>query len=511
MRLFVHTFALVAGAIICLCGAQSLATVINVGPSDTYAKIEGANPGDEVIIAPGTYAFRVYLTKQAGTTNPIYIHAQDPANPPVWDFGTNLVDNAPGSYKGGDTARGGWQLSGAQNYTISGIIFRHCRNAAKNCGAIRYYETTTNLCVKNCFFTSNDVGMTGGTQDSQATVEYCEFNANGNTNAPSSAPTHNIYIYGGYLTMRYCFIHDSIQGQNFHLRCRAATLEYNWFARANNYEGDLMSDDDFTGPGPYTQTLIFRGNGLVQNSSPGNHSQVLVLFNDSSVSNLTMSVQVLYNTFVGTYGSSQFVHLSNADGTSMNAQISDTIISGTTVPYYIESAAAGSASGVNNWMPLNAAPGALSNSIQSASPGFRNPAMEDYHLAPGSACIGGANASVYGLPGKEYYYNEATNLMWRPRAAARDLGAFESTSTNNPVGPYDAPLQPTLNINLPPHSTNALLSWPLFAQDFQLAQSLFFPTPVWSAAPVIYTTNASNVTATVPVNASSEFFCLQKF
>jgi len=359
MRLFVHTFALVAGAIICLCGVQSLATVINVGPSDTYAKIEGANPGDEVIIAPGTYAFRVYLTKQAGTTNPIYIHAQDPANPPVWDFGTNLVDNAPGSYKGGDTARGGWQLSGAQNYTISGIVFRHCRNAAKNCGAIRYYETTTNLCVKNCFFTSNDVGMTGGTQDSQAAVEYCEFNANGNTNAPSSAPTHNIYIYGGYLTMRYCFIHDSIQGQNFHLRCRAATLEYNWFARANNYEGDLMSDDDFTGPGPYTQTLIFRGNVLVQNNSPGNHSQVLVLFNDSSVPNLTMSVQVLYNTFVGTYGSSQFVHLSNADGTSMNAQISDSIISGTTVPYYIESAAAGSARPSVRASQLSTAPGTI--------------------------------------------------------------------------------------------------------------------------------------------------------
>jgi len=28
------------------------------------------NPGDEVVIAPGTYAFRVYLTKQASPTNP---------------------------------------------------------------------------------------------------------------------------------------------------------------------------------------------------------------------------------------------------------------------------------------------------------------------------------------------------------------------------------------------------------------------------------------------------------
>ena len=158
-------------AALCLWSISSQGTVINVGPTDNYSKIEGAVAGDEVVIAPGTYAFRVYLTQQAPATNPIYIHAQDPANPPVWDFGTNLVDDAPGDYGGGDTARGAWQFSGAQGYTISGIVFRHCRNKAVDCGGIRYYETTTNLCIKSCLFVSNDCGMTGGTQDSQATIE----------------------------------------------------------------------------------------------------------------------------------------------------------------------------------------------------------------------------------------------------------------------------------------------------------------------------------------------------
>lgn len=290
-----------------------------------------------------------------------------------------------------------------------------------------------------------------------------------------------------------------------------ATVEYNWFARAANYEGDLMSDDDFTGSGPYAQTLIFRGNVVVQNNSPGNHSQVIVLYNDEGTSNLTMSIQVLYNTFIGTYGSSQFIHLSNADGTPMNAEISDNTIYGTTVPYYIEDSPVGSASGVNNWMPLNATPGVLSNSVQSVSPGFLNPAVEDYHLAAGSACIGAANATVYGLPGREYYYNEVTNLMWRPRAAARDIGAFESTSTNSPVGPYDPTPQPALNFNIAPRSTNALLSWPLFAQNFQLAQSPFLIPAAWNPAAVLYSTNASNVTATIPITSSSEFFRLQAF
>jgi hypothetical protein len=214
---------------------DATASIINVTTNDNYSKIEGANPGDEVLIAPGTYSFRVYLTKQASATNPIVIAALDPTHPPVWDFGTNFVENAPGSYTAGDRGRGGWQFSGAQNYTISGIVIRHARTASANSAGIRYYNGTTNLYIKDCVFEYNDNGLTGGTQGSEATVEFCEFNANGNTNASTSAPTHNIYVYGGLLALRYCYVHDSVQGQNFHIRCENSTLEYNWFARAHSY------------------------------------------------------------------------------------------------------------------------------------------------------------------------------------------------------------------------------------------------------------------------------------
>src|ERR1051325_2949423 len=126
-------------------GSVAQAAVVNITPGDNYTKIESANPGDEVVIAPGTYAFRVYLPKQAGVTNPIIIRAQDPANPPAWDFGNTLVENAPGSYTAGDRGRGGWQFSGAQNYSISGVAFRHCRTATFNSAGVRYYNGTTNL------------------------------------------------------------------------------------------------------------------------------------------------------------------------------------------------------------------------------------------------------------------------------------------------------------------------------------------------------------------------------
>lgn len=482
------------------------AAQINVVPGDTYTKIESALPGDQVVIAPGTYSFRVYLTRQATPTNPIIIRALDPSNPPIWDFGTNLVENAPGSYTAPDRDRGGWQFSGAKNYSLSGIVFRNCRNGSMNCAGIRYYNTTTNLYVKDCVFTQNDNGITGGTQESSATVEYCEFATNGN--ALASAATHNLYIYGGAFTMRYSYVHDSVQAENFHIRSRSATLEYNWFARAKSYEGDLMTDDDFSGTGPFAQLITVRGNVFVQAAAPDNHSQAFVLYNDTHLTNLTMTARVLYNTFVGNGGSAAFVHLSNADGTHMAAEESDNIISGTTLPYLIENTGVGTISGVNNWLQTNATAGTLTGSVRSATPGFRSAALQDYTLTPGSACIGTANFSVYGLPGKEYYRNEITNLMWRIRAAARDIGAFESTSTNAPTGPYDPVPRPSLSIGTV--SGTMTLGWPLFASDFQLQQSTTGILFNWIPSSFPLSTNAVQVTATASVAGNAQFFRLRK-
>jgi hypothetical protein len=491
---------------ICLAASCAQAALITVTTNDNYTKIESAQAGDQVVISPGTYAFRVYLTKAA--TNTITIRALDPANPPIWDFGAVLLDNAPGSYTAGDKARGAWQFSGAKNYSLSGIVFRNCRNAAKNAGAIRYYSNTTNLYIKNCLFAFNDNGMTGGTQDSQATVEFCEFSTNGNPAASLSSPTHNIYIYGGYLTLRYCFLHDSAQGQNFHIRCREATLEYNWFARANNYDGDLMSDDDFTGAGPYTQTMTLRGNLFLQNPFPGNHSQAIAMFNDNGVTNLTLNVRAIYNTYVGVNTNAAFVHVSNADGTQMNAEISNNIIYGTKTPSLVEDPVHGIVSGSSNWLQTNAIVGPLTNSIQSAFPGFRNPAAKDYTLLGGSLCIGAANPSVYGLPGKEYYVNETTNCQWRIRPASRDIGAFESTTTNSPVGPCDPAPRPSLSIARA--GTAALFSWPLFAQDFQLEQSIQLLSNAWTTTAFPRITNATTISASAPAIAPNNFFRLRK-
>lgn len=414
-----------------VCPAVARAATIMVGPMDSYAKIEAAQPGDEVVIAPGTYKFRVYLTQKAPANAPIVIRAQDPKNPPIWDLTGTLVENAPGSYGAGDRGRGCWQLSGATNIRISGITFQGCRTASNNSAGIRYFNGAS-VAIKDCVFRLNDNGLTGGSQNSTATVEFSEFDRNGNLMA--GAPTHNIYIYGGTYTMRYSYLHDPVQAQNFHVRAHDAVIEYNWIARAASYEGDLMTDDDCPPSGPCTQNMLLRGNLILQ-GNPANKSQVVAVFNDTGVAMATMNLRMVNNTAVLGFANSNLVHLSNADGTTMSAEISNNLLSGGK-PYLIENTGKGTASGSSNWMPTGTTPGALSGTVFGTNP-FKNAGAKDFTLAMGSTAIAAASGAVMGLPDREYYKDEAAARMYRLRLSVKDIGAFESTTSGGGVGPYD--------------------------------------------------------------------------
>jgi MYXO-CTERM domain-containing protein len=427
-----------------LTAARAEAAVIQVSPADgntAYTKIEGAKAGDEVVIAPGTYAFRVYLQAQAPANSPIYIHAQDPSNPPVWDPG-GLVDSAPGSYTAGDKARGCWQVSGGTNYHIDGIVFRNCRASNYDSAGLRYYSGTSGLLITNCVFKNNDNGLTGGTGNSEATVEYCEFDGNGNTSASTSSPTHNVYVYGGTFTMRYSYLHDPVQGQNMHCRAVTSTVEYSWFDRAKSYVGDLMTSDDYANNpvGSLAQAMTLRGNVIIEASTQANTGQIFAIYNDeASGSPVSFAVTALYNTVIGAGAHAAFLHVSNADGTQMSAVVDDNIVYGTSQPVLVEDSTHATVTGSHNWLQTGATLTGLSGitgSVFGTSPGFNAAATLDFTLASGSACIGAADHGVSGLPTAEYYENETVTRMHRVRASALDIGAFEHTTTGAGIGPY---------------------------------------------------------------------------
>ena len=255
--------------------------------STAYTKIEAAGPGDEVVIAPGTYAFRVYLQAQAPADKPIFIHAADPSNPPVWDLNGTLVDNAPGATRPG-TRPAAAGRSGANEYHIDGIVIQNCHSSDADSAGLRYYNGTTGLLITNTLFKDNDNGVTGGTEDSEATIEFSEFDGNGNTKASSGSPTHNAYIYGGTFALRYSYLHDPLQAQNLHCRAVNSTIEYNLFDRATSYVGDLMTSDDYANnpSGALVQSMTLRGNVIIETAAQANQSQIWAVYNDEASGSL---------------------------------------------------------------------------------------------------------------------------------------------------------------------------------------------------------------------------------
>ncbi len=426
------------------------AALISVTTADNWTTIESAVAGDVVEIAPGTYKFRVMLSKTGTASNPITIKAKDPKNRPVWDLAGKVVGAWPGSYTAPDKHRGAWQIKGG-HYVISGIIFKNAQDSSS--AGIRVVNSGP-VKIHDCVFDGNTNGITGSSSD--MVVEFTEFNDNGKKPPITGNATHNLYIYGGKFTLRYSYLHDPVEGQNFHVRAADALIEYNWITRPASYPGDIMTCENQcggTGTNPITQKMLLRGNVIVQ-GSPSNTSQIIALFDDeNSASNdktgrsTKMALTMINNTVIATpksSGTHKLVNMRN-DGIDTDVVLHNNIFyqMGELAAAYTPSLTNWSVTGSNNWVGTGTKiNGTLTGTISGSSPGFVNAASKDYHLTSSSACLNKA-ATVSGLPTKEYYLNEVTKLQYRPRAAATELGAFEFGNTASAVGPYGTTPPPT--------------------------------------------------------------------
>jgi MYXO-CTERM domain-containing protein len=413
--------------------ASAGAATVTLAPGDDYTKLEAAGPGDTVLIQPGTYQFRVHLDGQGTAAAPIVIKAADPAQRPVFDLAGQDVESWPGSYTGGDNGRGCWQITGSY-YEISGIDFQNCHTSSSgNAAGIRTVGTD-HVTLRDLRLLDSDVGFSGDGENT--VVEFSEIAGNGH---PGNPPQHNVYVYGGSIAIRYSFIHDSVGGQNLHIRARDSAIEYNWIARAGNYEVDMMTGND------PDHAMLFRGNVLVGNPSPDNGGQVFALYNDVGSGGITMALTAVFNTFVIQVGSNPaLVNIVNGSLQSASVELSNNIVVGTNQPYAIADSGTSNAtvSGENNWLETGANAGALTGTVFGADPGFVSAGTLDFTLGSGSAAIGAASQSVSNAPDREYWQNEQNARKFRWRATQADLGALESTTSGNGYGPYDDPGQP---------------------------------------------------------------------
>ena len=144
----------------------------------------GANPGDEVISRlarmhfASTYSSRRRLRAPSTFTRPTH------RTPPSWIFlllRWASSTTRPGSYTGGDKARGCWQLSGAYEHPHRWHRLPELPRVGLRLGRASVTTTGRRASPHQLGLPVNDNGLTGGTiggdgtTESDATVEFTEF------------------------------------------------------------------------------------------------------------------------------------------------------------------------------------------------------------------------------------------------------------------------------------------------------------------------------------------------
>ncbi|MCX6928657.1 MAG: right-handed parallel beta-helix repeat-containing protein [Verrucomicrobia bacterium] len=213
-----------------LWAAGGLAATYQVGATRTYhavGSLPALNPGDSVEIDPGTYSEVKRWTAAGTAAQPITVRGVG-ASRPVFDAAGLNVDGAM------PHPRAVFQVE-ADYLVLENLEFRNARNG--NNGAGIRVTSANNVTVRNCRITACDMGVMSD-NNSNLVIEASEIASNGTSQYDGYS--HNLYLGGNSATIRFCYIHDALYGQNFKTRAHYTELLYNYVADSQDGEVGLV-------------------------------------------------------------------------------------------------------------------------------------------------------------------------------------------------------------------------------------------------------------------------------
>lgn len=441
-------FLLLIGLLPCRGHASTISVTTADTAEEAYQKIESAQAGDIVEIAPGNYAFRVHLTNSGTADNPIILRAQDPYNKPVFTLGGQPALNFPGSYNGGDRGRGTWRISG-DYIEIDSIVFSNSNLygsvSCEGCGSgIRFMQSSNNVTVTNSIFEYNDNGVTGYGGD--IVFENCIFRYNGASILATSNVDrgHNIYTNGGTQTLRFCHIHDPVGysggnpvwGQNVHSRSDELNIEYCVIENEGSYVGDVMTTSDYNGS--FDGDLNILGSLLIEQDNPAttgnwNDTKAFAPYNSPQRSNVNLTIRLCYNTYIGNgqSGNNRAMVRFTGNGGTQNSYLYNNLFYRVPNGPFRDVQYASEAVSSNNWWSdtadISGDISYMSNYVTGSDPLFTDPGESDYSIQSGSTANDRADLNLCPAPPTyEVWIDESENLQSRARTSADDIGAYES-------------------------------------------------------------------------------------
>ncbi len=357
-----------AGLLIMGCAAQ--AATYEVGADKPYTTLHSLpplQPGDLVLISPGTY--RECLRWKASGTPEKPITLRGVGQAPALIDGTGL--NVTGD---GSTPRALFQIEG-DHYVIEYLAFQNARNTSWNGAGIRISGANDTL-IRDCKITSSDMGIMSDGND-QCRIESCEIAYNGNPEH-FDGYAHNLYLSGNRTTVQYCYIHDAVAGINFKTRGHFTLLRYNTIADANDGEISIVDSEQTNKP---HSNAVLIGNLIVSRANrTGNHGK-FIDFGQDVGGKRNGTLYLVNNTLIAGDDRIRFLSISASESRVFAA---NNIFYGS--PQIVVGGES-RVSGTHNWVGAGAlVPAGFQETIQGNSPGFADESRRDYHLLATSPC-----------------------------------------------------------------------------------------------------------------------------
>jgi hypothetical protein len=401
----------------CLAGSvQTRASTYQVGsarPYSSLAQLPVLKPGDVVEIDPGLYREVKRWTSPGTPAQPILIRGAGDTRPVFDAAGLNVDGSLP-------HPRAVFQVE-THNLILENLEFRNATNG--NNGAGIRITSGNNVTVRNCRISLCDMGVMCD-NNSNLVIEASEICSNGTS--LYNGYSHNFYLGGNSVSVRFCYIHDALYGQNFKSRAHFNELYGNFIADSQDGEVGLV---DAAETAAMNSHALMIGNIVV--SKPrlsGYNTGRFIQFGQDSGGQHNGTLFAFNNDFVAGDGRIQFLS-ANASGASLvvrnNLFFGSEKIAGSVGAGII---------GANNWVPSTAAvPAGVLDSLQGTDPGLLDRPGRNFNLAASSACRDrGTSELVYldaeGTTRRAWVAAE----YWAPAGSrsrfqdpALDIGAYE--------------------------------------------------------------------------------------
>ncbi len=408
---------------LCLFGPDASAAVHKVGDLDTLQRLcaEEANPGDIIEIQPGTYYLetpRIAVTRSGEPGRPIIIRGvvKDGRRPVIDASRTNVMR---GIFRTEEPTHD-VVFEDLELRNAWGSRFSDRRTFGVNAAAI--YFQGRNLTARRVHSHHNEDGFFSTHASDNILVEHCEIDHNGTLAEREHHRTHNFYFNSHRQVVRNCYIHRSIEGENFKSRGYHTVFAYNWVEEEAIYSVAVDSGSE--------GNTLWLGNVIIKRTAPGGQRRILGVGDGTGVASGTLTL--VNNTIVAT--NPDDLYLFTEWSSTTDIVLINNVFAGPSTRF-LESHGKGTINGTNNWFQRGMnVPDTIGNSIFGDDPGFVDVARRDFRPAPGSPLIdaGLPNPTYLDIDGRESPIRPSLEpspdpdaTIERPAVNALDIGAFE--------------------------------------------------------------------------------------